>query len=350
MRISADKLPSHLKMGLRFPCYWIAGDDPVLLQEARDCLMASFRSAGFLRSAQFNIQTTEALSTAAVEYLHFSLFEDKKLIILQFTKIPSLKVFVENYLIDWIKKPANGKQLLIITPKLEASTLRMNFFKKIEGHIAFICVWSLAEDQFTQWFKRNCQEMQLFLTAQQLQSAVAYTQGNTQTAKQLLMQLRIIAEAGKISDHGFVSLLCDTALVSLYALPSIIFKKDVQACYQAILRLQRQSFEPVLLLWFLGKELRLYLSLLLALEAGEKNCEAIFSQYQVRSQQQGAYLRFVQKTHSLLSILSLQRLLFHLDYEIKTNTRVFGFWDKIHILFQAMAGVNILPFSFEDNV
>ena len=122
MKLRAEQLGKHLDGGLA-PVYLICGDEPLLVQEAADAIRAAARARGFGDRELFHASATFDWQQLLSEANALSLFADRKILEV---RIDSGKPGDKGSkaLVEYCQAPSPDNLLLVITPKLDAGTLR----------------------------------------------------------------------------------------------------------------------------------------------------------------------------------------------------------------------------------
>jgi DNA polymerase-3 subunit delta len=79
MQLTIKQLPTQLTKSLS-PLYLISGDEPLLIQDARDMIVAQAKKNGFTEKQLLHVDTGFQAETLSLAIEHRDLFSDKKII------------------------------------------------------------------------------------------------------------------------------------------------------------------------------------------------------------------------------------------------------------------------------
>ena len=154
MRLKAEQLGTHLSQSILAPLYLVSGDETLLVQEAADAIRAAAFLQGYTEREILHVESSFDWNTVLTEANSLSLFAEKKIIEIRIANgKPGDKG--SKVLQECAGKPTDDTLLLIITPKLEAATVRSKWVKAIEAHGALIQTWPVSPDQLPGWIGKR---------------------------------------------------------------------------------------------------------------------------------------------------------------------------------------------------
>ncbi len=278
MRIRQEQLSGQLQNSLA-PIYLVSGDETLLVQESCDQIKQAAKQQGFNERELLSVESNFNWDYL-VECSHsLSLFGDKKLIelrILKGTPDESGKKALALY----AQAPAEDNVLLIVTPKLSATTLKTKWFKQVEAKSIFLPIWPMDGKQLPQWIRRRMQHHQLQPTPQAVQILTERVEGNLLAAAQEIDKLLLLYGAGPIDDNKVLEAVNDNARFDIYQLVDTALSGNIAKTQKIISELQHEGIEPGAALWACTKEIRSLAEMSFQLKKG-KNIQQVLQTFRV---------------------------------------------------------------------
>ncbi|HNL91917.1 MAG TPA: DNA polymerase III subunit delta, partial [Pseudomonadales bacterium] len=181
MRVYPEKLAQHIEKSPA-ALYWIAGDEPLLVQEACDTARTAALKAGFTERKIFNPEKKEHWQEVIAEANALSLFADKCFLDIR----TSTGKFDHTLLMEYLQHPNRDSFLLIRTDKVDSTTQKTQWFKAMEQACAFVPITPLDNSHFPAWLAERARSKSLNLSADALKMLADRTEGNLLAAVQEL--------------------------------------------------------------------------------------------------------------------------------------------------------------------
>jgi len=186
VRVYPETLAQHIEKSPA-ALYWIAGDEPLLVQEACDATRAAALKAGFAERKIFNPEKKEHWQEVIAEANALSLFADKCFLDIR-TTVSKLD---HALLLDYLERPSADSFLLIRTDKVDSSTQKTQWFKAMEQACAFVPITPLDNSRFPAWLAERARSKSVNLSADALKILAERTEGNLLAAVQELEKLAL---------------------------------------------------------------------------------------------------------------------------------------------------------------
>ena len=150
MKIKPDQLLSHLQKSVQnkklSPVYIISGDEPLLSQEAADCIRSNARKLAFSEREIFDIDARFDWNLVFNETNAMSLFAEKKVLELRIANgKPGDKG--SKALCELCENLNEDNLILVILPKLDRSAYQSKWMKTLESNGVHIQVWPVTAEQ-----------------------------------------------------------------------------------------------------------------------------------------------------------------------------------------------------------
>lgn len=272
MKLKAEQLQRHLKTdpGL---LYWLAGDEPLLLQEAADSIRLHCRDNDFLEREIFDVDRSFNWERFSQATGNLSLFAERKIFEL---RLSSAKVddAGKTAIQDFIDA-ANPDFLLLITgPKLEPSTLNSKWFKRIESSGALVQIWPINADGLPRWLDQRLQEQGIRPTPGALTLLCNKIEGNLLAAMQEIEKLKLLAnndanEVINLDEKTVLQLVADSSRYTAYTLIDAALLGDAVRALKILQGLREEGAQPIVIVGALAWEFRSLLPMLDQVRAGQ---------------------------------------------------------------------------------
>ncbi len=249
MRVYPEKLAQHIEKSPA-ALYWIAGDEPLLVQEACDATRAAALKAGFAERKIFNPEKKEHWQEVIAEANALSLFADKCFLDIR----TSTGKLDHALLLEYLARPSSDSFLLIRTDKVDSSTQKTQWFKAMEQACAFVPITPLDNSRFPAWLAERARSKSVNLSADALNMLVERTEGNLLAAVQELEKLALQFGTATINaeqiDAG------NSAHYDVFALNDALFSGDTQHTLKILHTLKQEGGNALAVLGALTRELR----------------------------------------------------------------------------------------------
>ncbi|HQQ64107.1 MAG TPA: DNA polymerase III subunit delta [Pseudomonadales bacterium] len=251
MRIYPEKLNQHLE---KTPAavYWIAGDEPLLAQEACDVVRSAARQQGFSERKVFYPDKKDQWQEAIAEANALSLFADKCLIDIR-TSVSKLD---HTIVLDYLERPSQDSMILICTDKVESSSQKTQWFKAMEQACTFVPVMPLDNSRFPQWLTERARRKQVNLSADGIKLLADHTEGNLLAAVQELDKLALQFGTASISAEQVEASVGDSAHYEVFSINDALLAGDAATALKILGSLKLEGDNPLAILGALSREWR----------------------------------------------------------------------------------------------
>jgi DNA polymerase-3 subunit delta len=251
VRIYPEKLAQHLEKSPS-AIYWIAGDDPLLVQEACDTIRTASLKQGFAERKVFHPEKIEHWHDAFAEANAMSLFADKALIDI---RVSAGKIEHE-LLLEYLKRPNPDSMILLRTDKVESASQKTQWFKAMEQACTFVPVTSLDISRFPQWLAERARRKQANLSPEALQTLATHTEGNLLAAVQELDKLILQFGNASITPAQVEASVGDSSHYDVFALNDAMLAGNTTQALKILTSLKMEGTNALNVIGALSRELR----------------------------------------------------------------------------------------------
>ncbi len=310
MQLSPASLPRHLRGGLA-PVYLLAGQVPLLIEEAADAVRAAVRQAGGEERVVLTAEPGFDWPQLIREMQGQSLFAARRLIELRLpTARPGdagAKALREAAAV------ADAATTLLVICHGEPAMRRTQWYRALEQAGAALYAWPLAAAEHERWLQRRLTAHRLRATPEALALLVQRTEGNLLAAAQEVEKLRLLATGEEIDEALVMRAVASGSRYDVFDLADAVLAGEPARVVRILHALQAEDIALPLVLWALTRDLRL----LVQLSAGDAAAdEASLQRLGVRSARRPAVRRAVRR-HSRAGWLHLLGRMARLDARAK---------------------------------
>jgi DNA polymerase-3 subunit delta len=284
MKCSADRLPAELKKNLA-PLYVLAGDQPLLVDEALQLIRERARAAG---CGERELQVAERgfdWDAFATDLRSLSLFASRRLIEL---RLPSGKPGeAGGRCLTALARDADHSHVVVVMlPALDGQTARSAWATALAESAVWVELKAPGRAALPDWLRRRLTAAGLEADDEALDLLAARVEGNLLAAKQELDKLALLAPAGRVTAATVRGDVADGARFDVFQLCEAALQRDAPRAVRILGALQREGEGDVLVLWALVRDILTLVELAARVGAGHGIDEAMRDMNLWRSRQE----------------------------------------------------------------
>ncbi len=338
MKIKAEQLAATLGKAA-LPVYWLAGDEPLLMQEAADQLRQHYRNRGYLEREVFNVDKSFDWSQFSNTTGNLSLFCELKIIELRLSSA-KLEDAGKKALQAYLQDPNPDFLLLILSPKLEAAAIKTKWFSQIEKLGALVQIWPVHRENLNNWLSQRLRREGIHANHDAIQLLADKIEGNLLAAVQEIEKLKLLAnaEAGKtieLDAKTVMQVVADSSRYSVYQLVDAALLGDSVRTQKMLSALRSEGLFPLVVLGAITRELRALLPMLEKQAQGQQTNSIIQSARVWFNRKQA-----VSAALNRMNVAMVWQLLDHarlVDQSIKGMSSA-NTWDELSIMLLRLSG------------
>lgn len=333
MPVRPDQISEQLRRGGPAPVYLLAGEEPLLLQEAADAIRRAARESGYAEREVLHAEPGFDWSELSAAGGSLSLFSDKRLIELHLpAKGPgkdggaALRAFAE--------APPEDTLLIVHAGQLDASQRKSAWARALESAGSFVYAWPLETDRLPGWIEARARAAGLRLDEESIAVLAARTEGNLLAAHQEIQRLALLFPDGAVTAEAMRAATADSARFDIFDLPAKALDGDAAGVVRTLERLREEGVDPVPILWALVNDLRLLFRASLAARRG--GTDSVLGKVRLPPQRKRQIAAAAER-HRPRALLPLLRDAARLD-RINKGAERGSAWDELVTLALALAG------------
>jgi len=276
--IRFDELPERIERGLA-PIYLIAGEEPLLIEEALDRLRQRARREGYDEREVLHVDTGFDWNRLASAADNLSLFTERRLIEL---RLPGGKPGRDGSAVLKARAgaPDPGHILIVIAGRLETAQRQSAWAKAIASAGVMSYAWPLRRHELTGWARRRARERDLSLDTATAGLIAERNEGNLLALAQEIDKLALLADGRPVDAEWASEAISDSARFAVFDLPEAMLAGDPVRTLRILRRLRTEGEEPVLVLWGVARDIRVLADLQASMAAGER-AAAVMSRHRI---------------------------------------------------------------------
>lgn len=254
MNISPNQLTTALKKNL-LPCYFVTGDEHLLVQEALDAIRAAARERGFgareVHVAGPGFDWNELAAAAG----SLSLFADKRLLEL---RLPTGKPGREGSaaIVDLLGKMGDDLAFVVTAPRLDKKAMTARWVQELGARGGIVQVWPVDVRDLPKWITGRMRRAGLDPDQDAVRLITDRVEGNLLAADQEIEKLRLLLGEGPVSGTDVDQAVADSSRYDVYKLTDAAVAGDAARALRILGGLRAEGIEPPLVVWALARELR----------------------------------------------------------------------------------------------
>ena len=259
MSISLEGFHKSLTTGELAPVYLLAGEEPLLLQEAADALRARARAVGFNEREILDVEARFDWNELARAGASLSLFASRRLIEL---RLPTGRADRDGAVAisEWCKSLAADTVLVILASEWSKKH-EIAWVREVERAGVYLWIRPPRVDQLPAWIRTRMRARGFAPDDDAVALLASRAEGNLLAIAQEIDKLAMLREGGRVSAAELEALDADNALFDVFKLTDAAFAGDAARALRVLAGLRGEGEELIPMLGWLITQLELALRL-----------------------------------------------------------------------------------------
>jgi DNA polymerase-3 subunit delta len=285
--------------------YLVAGDEPLLVDEALEEIRVAARRDGFTTRELHVVERSFRWADLESEADNLSLFATRKIVELRMAT-PRPGDAGSRAIASLVERDDPDRLLLIgVGEKLDKDVQRTAWVKAIEGHGVLVEVWPIDRAELPRWVQQRASAAKLKLTPSAAQLLAERVEGNLLAADQEIKRLALTAAGEAVDEAEVLESVANNSRFDVFALADAVLAGETARAFKILWSLRAEGVAPVLISWALNRDIGLLAQLDYAVRHGDNLDGALQRQGVWRRRQEivkRATRRF--KTRQLAALLT----------------------------------------------
>lgn len=262
MVVKPPEFEQRLARGLE-PLYVLGGDQPLLVQEARDAIVAKAREAGCEERLRFEVDARFDWGALESQGASLSLFASQRIIDLRLPTGKPGRVGSKSLaaLADRVKGGGESDVWIISLPRLDNQLQKSAWFKALANAGVAVRFNDIPLTALPNWIAQRAGAQDVNLTRDAAELIAGRVEGNLLAAAQEIEKLALMDLEGPVDAARVAQGLANQSRVDTFALSDAILAADRERALYLLSRLRAEGTEPLLILWVIARDLRALVAL-----------------------------------------------------------------------------------------
>lgn len=272
MPVKPSEFEQRLGRGLE-PLYVIGGEQPLLVQEARDAVVGRARAEGCEERLRFEVDGRFDWDALESRGASLSLFASRRIIDL---RIPGGKPGRSGSkaltaLADRVGDGGETDVWIVTLPKLDRQLQKTAWFRKLAAAGVAVNFPDIPLSRLPQWLARRAARSGVRLERDAAELIAGRVEGNLLAAAQEIDKLALMDIEGPVDAARVAQGLANQSRLDTFALSDAILDADRERGLYLLSRLRAEGTEPLLVLWVIARDLRALVALANRDQTGFRN-------------------------------------------------------------------------------
>jgi DNA polymerase-3 subunit delta len=237
------------------PAYFVSGDEPLLVQESCDAIVAAARAQGYTERSVQHVETGFRWNDILQDAASMSLFAERRIIDV---RVPANKIDREagQTLRDYADKPPPDTLLLIRAGRLDPRQRSTAWFKALDKLGVMLLVWPVGAAELPRWLGGRLRVAGLQLAPDALTYLSQQVEGNLLAAVQEIEKLKLADLEQPIGTEALAQVMEDSAHYDAFALIDAVFAGETARVSRVVRVLRQEGVSLFAVLGALTSQLR----------------------------------------------------------------------------------------------
>jgi DNA polymerase-3 subunit delta len=272
LKVPFRQLERHLTERLA-KVYLVAGDEPLLVDEALEQLRAAAMNAGFtsreLHTADRSFRWVDLLAGAD----NLSLFAQRKIVEIRLATPKPGDEGSETIAALCERNDPDTLVIVAVGEKLGQAS-RATWVKAVEQHGAVVEVWPIDRGELPSWIRQRAGKLKLKLTPAAAQSLAERVEGNLLAADQEIKRLALAAAGREVDEAEVLEFVANSSRFDVFELADAVLAGETGRTFKILSGLRAEGVHPVQISWVLNRDISLLARLEYAVRHGD-NLEGV---------------------------------------------------------------------------
>jgi DNA polymerase-3 subunit delta len=332
VQLKPPQLQAHLATKLA-PVYLVAGDEPLLVQEALDAIRAKARAEGYSEREVLDVERGFDWQRVMQSCASLSLFASRRIVEVRMSAGPDEAG--RKMLQALAQSPAQDVLLLVVCGALDTRQRDAAWYKALDSAGASLYAWAVKGRDFIAWIEGRLREAGVRAEAEAVRLLAERTEGNLLAAAQDVAKLALLYPNRHVGVDELAQAVADSSRFEAFDLNDRVLDGDAAGAIRSLARLREEGSAPLEILGALMWSLRQLIKATLVY-ARTRDANAACDSAGIRRFQAARYARALPRTRPAEAMGWLRRAA-RVDRLVKTGQEAAA-WEELITLILAASG------------
>jgi DNA polymerase III subunit delta len=268
VKLPFRQLERHLAERLA-KVYLVAGDEPLLVDEALEQVRAAAMRAGFtsreLHTADRSFRWVDLLAGAD----NLSLFATRKIVEIRLATPKPGEQGASTIAELCEREDPDTLVIVAVSEKLDSAATRSSWVKAIEEHGVRVEIWPIERKELPRWIQQRAAAQRLKLTNAAAQSLAERVEGNLLAADQEIKRLALTAAGREVDEAEVLEFVANNSRFDVFGLADAVLAGETGRAFKILSGLRAEGVHPVQISWVLNRDISLLARLEYAVRHGD---------------------------------------------------------------------------------
>jgi DNA polymerase-3 subunit delta len=272
MQLRPAQVAAHVKKGLP-PVVVLAGEEPLLIQEALDELRAAARAQGYSERVSLTVEPGFRWQQVFDECASLSLFASRRMIEVHLPKGPNghrrgkgeeggesevggKSEDGAKALVQLAEKPSPDILLVVVAGALDKRGRESGWFSALEAAGFAVYAWPVKPEELLAWIEQRARALNLRLEPEAARLLAERTEGNLLACAQDLAKLALLFPDTPVDAEALLQAVADSARYEAFDLVDKMLAGDGLSALRSLERLREEGVSALELVGALAYALR----------------------------------------------------------------------------------------------
>jgi DNA polymerase-3 subunit delta len=332
VQLKPTQIDAHLAKGLA-PLYLVAGEEPLLIQEALDAIRAKARAEGYSEREVLDAERGFEWQRLVDSCASLSLFASRRIVEVRMAAGPDDAG--RKLLQEVAQRPPQDVLLLVVCGALDSRTREAAWYKALDAAGVSVYAWPVKPNEFPTWLEARCRAVGVVLEVDAIRLLAERTEGNLLAAAQDVAKLALLFPGRRVTVADLAQAVADSARFEAFDLNDRVLDGDAAGAVRSLERLREEGVAPLEVLGALLWALRQLIKAALAY-ARTRDAPSACDAAGIRRFQQARYIKALPRTRPGEAMGWLRRAA-RIDRMVKTGQESAA-WEELLTLTLAASG------------
>jgi DNA polymerase-3 subunit delta len=254
MQVKPAELDAELARGLR-SVYLVTGDEPLLVMEACDAIVARARDAGFTERVLLELDNGAAFASLHHTAASLSLFAEKRIVEVR-TQASAFDKVAGEALVEYLDAAPPDVLLLIRTDRLDGKQRSAAWYRAIDSVGVVVTVWPVTVRELPRWLMERGRRRGAELTREAADYLSWRVEGNLLAAAQEVEKLTLLPGRRPLELDAVAQAITDSSVFDSFDALDAALAGETRRVRHVVEVLELQGVQPLAVLGAVVSQLR----------------------------------------------------------------------------------------------
>jgi DNA polymerase III subunit delta len=268
LKVPFRQLERHLADRLA-KIYLVAGDEPLLVDEALEQIRAAAKREGFASRELHTAERSFRWGALEAGADNLSLFATRKIVEIRLATPKPGTDGADTIASLAAREDPDTLLIVAVSAKLDSAASRSSWVKAIDKHGAVVEIWPIERSELPRWIQQRASRERLKLTTAAAQALAERVEGNLLAADQEVKRFALTAAGREVDEQEVLEFVANSSRFDVFGLADAVLAGEVGRTFKILAGLRAEGVHPVQISWVLNRDISLLARLEYAVRKGD---------------------------------------------------------------------------------